>query len=553
MKYWKRLAALGLGFALAFGQTAYAEIIISPISVAGETGTLSTSLPTESSVLSSGLGGTLSSPIQGTAGAATTGTETNVESSQSVASGTETEASVAVASTEEPTVSAEGAVLLDAATGKVLYGKNENEQFYPASITKIMTALLTLENCSLDDVVTFSASATTDLESGAVSLNITEGDQLTVEQCLYGLLLKSANEIANGLAEHISGSVSAFADLMNRRAAELGCTNTNFVNPNGLNDSAHRTTAYDMALIMRAAVQSETFRKIDTTLTYDFPSTINEAARTITMGHKMMYPSDSRYYEGIIGGKTGYTSLAGNTLVTAVERDGVRLIAVVLKATGTHYTDTKAMLDYGFANYTALTGLTGSTGQTETPGTGNAGVLSGPALSAQAGSVETGEEESGPTVVSGPGAASEQADQTEAETPAAAATETTAETVMADDVDVAAGPSGDTQSTDASWGWRKDTVGWYYIKPDGTLAEGEWLTIDGYEYWFDSNSYMATGWRNFTNGSWYYFSPESGRAVTSSWIYDGGCWYYLGEDGVLLTDTTTPDGYQVDENGILIR
>jgi D-alanyl-D-alanine carboxypeptidase len=107
---------------------------------------------------------------------------------------------------------------------------------------------------------------------------------------------------------------------------------------------------------MREAVQNETFRKIDTTRTYDFPALKNAAARTITMGHKMMYPSDSRYYEGIIGGKTGYTSLAGNTLVTAVERNGVRLIAVVLKSSGTHYTDTKAMLDYGFENYEALTG-----------------------------------------------------------------------------------------------------------------------------------------------------------------------------------------------------
>lgn len=264
----------------------------------------------------------------------------------------------AQAGLQEPEIAAEGAVLIDGATGKVLYGKNADQQFYPASITKIMTALLVLERCGLDDTVTFSAAATTNLESGAVSLDITEGDRLTVEQSLHGLLMKSANEIGNGLAEHVAGSVSGFAELMNARARELGCANTNFVNPHGLNHSSHKTTPHDMALIMRAALQNENFRRIDTTLTYDFPATKKAAARTITMGHKMMYPSDSRYYEGIIGGKTGYTSLAGNTLVTGAERNGVQLIVVVMKSKQTHYTDTKALLDYGFANYQALMGST---------------------------------------------------------------------------------------------------------------------------------------------------------------------------------------------------
>jgi D-alanyl-D-alanine carboxypeptidase len=166
---------------------------------------------------------------------------------------------------------------------------------------------------------------------------------------------------------------------MNEKAASLGCKNTHFANPHGLNNSNHKTTAYDMCLIMRAAVQNETFRKIDTTRTYDFPALKNAAARTITMGHKMMYPSDSRYYEGIIGGKTGYTSLAGNTLVTAAERNGVRLIAVVLKSSGTHYTDTKAMLDYGFENYEALTGRSASavTSGDTAASTGNSSAVSG--------------------------------------------------------------------------------------------------------------------------------------------------------------------------------
>ncbi len=266
-------------------------------------------------------------------------------------------AGTAASTVKAPEIQSEGAALIDASTGKLLYGKNENTQFYPASITKIMTALLVAENCSLDEVVTFSKTATTNLESGAVTLNLTEGDQLTVEDCLYALLLKSANEVANGLAEHVAGSVENFAAMMNARAKELGCQNTNFVNPNGLNNENHKTTPYDMALIMRAAMENPTVRKVDSTLSYKIAATKNNpSGRTVTMGHKMFYSTDSRYYEGIIGGKTGYTSKAGNTLVTAAERNGVRLIAVVMKSSSTHYGDTKALLDYGFDNYNALAG-----------------------------------------------------------------------------------------------------------------------------------------------------------------------------------------------------
>lgn len=257
-----------------------------------------------------------------------------------------------------PAVEAEGAVLLDCSTGQILFEKNAHNQFFPASITKVMTALLTIENCNLNDIVTFSERATTNLESGAVTLNLTAGDQLTVEQCLYALLLKSANEVANGLAEHMAGSTEAFAQQMNARAAQLGCTGTNFVNPNGLNNDAHVTTPYDMALIARAAYANPVLSKISTTTSYQMPATLKSQAKVITMGHKMNYPTDSRYYPGMVGGKTGYTSKAKNTLVTCVEKDGVRLVAVVMKAGGTHYTDTRAMLDYGFA--LAASGGTGA-------------------------------------------------------------------------------------------------------------------------------------------------------------------------------------------------
>lgn len=134
--------------------------------------------------------------------------------------------------------------------------------FILASITKLMTALLVLERSSLDDTVTFSENAVTNLEAGAVTLKIKAGDKFSVKDCMYALLLKSANEVANGLAEHVAGSVSGFADLMNQKAASLGCTNTHFVNPNGLNDSNHYTTARDMALIAKAAFENQTLSQI---------------------------------------------------------------------------------------------------------------------------------------------------------------------------------------------------------------------------------------------------------------------------------------------------
>ena len=376
MKHKNKIQIAGLGLALALSQavSAYAAGTVVVGKAPGETAAETTAAEaTTESTVTAALGSTTKAAPENTTTATTkaapavldtpahvvTAGSHEASNSQtpapqpSTAAADSTQSAVSAADISQPEVAAEGAVLLNAATGEALYGKNQEQQFYPASITKVMTALVVLEHCNLNETVTFSETATTNLESGAVALGVSAGDQLTVEQSLYGLLLKSANEIGNGLAEHVSGSVSAFADLMNAKAKELGCKNTHFANPHGLNNENHKTTPYDMALILRAAVANDTFRKIDTTTSYQFPAIKNAAARTITMGHKMMYKTDSRYYEGIIGGKTGYTSKAGNTLVTAVERDGVRLIAVVMKAKGTHYTDTRAMLDYGFALHDA--------------------------------------------------------------------------------------------------------------------------------------------------------------------------------------------------------
>lgn len=333
-----RIVSLSLAMSLIFAQTAQAEFFITPfgeqVEITTKTSQVTLNGTVTGAVESDGPGAYLQEAVQTVKPSASYITEmVQVDTSMMTA----------------PEISSAGAVLYDATHGVFLYEKNADTKYYPASITKLLTALLVLEKANLNDTVTFSSNEVTNLESGAVTLSLKEGDKVSVKDCLYGLLLKSANEIANGLAEHVGGSISGFSSMMNEKAKALGCTNSNFVNPNGLNNSNHYTTAHDMALIAKAAFENETLRTIASTTSYKFPATKAAGERTITMGHKMLYSSDSRYYEGIIGGKTGYTSLAGNTLVTCAERDGVRLIAVILKSQSTHYADTKALLDYGYA------------------------------------------------------------------------------------------------------------------------------------------------------------------------------------------------------------
>ena len=258
------------------------------------------------------------------------------------------------------TIQADGGIVMEAGTGTVLYGKNMDHPYYPASITKILTALIVIESCDLNEIVTFSHDAVYNVEEDSSSAGIDEGDQLTVRDCLYALLLASANESANALAEHVSGTREAFADLMNQRAASLGCTGSHFANPSGLNDENHYTTAHDMARIAQAAIQNPTFVEICSSRTYRLPNMKRAPVEKYPDGfpianhHKMWNRNDAAYYNGAFCGKTGYTSLAGNTLVTCAKRGDMTLIAVVLNGHLTHYTDTKAMLDFGFGNFQSL-------------------------------------------------------------------------------------------------------------------------------------------------------------------------------------------------------
>ncbi len=257
-----------------------------------------------------------------------------------------------------PEVFAESAVLIDAKTGKILYGKNENRRLYPASITKLLTALIAIETQHPTDIITLSNEAVFSIERNSSHIGLDVGEEITLDQGLHALLLASANEVANGIAELCDGSIAAFGEHATRRAKELGANNTNFVNPHGLHDPNHYTTAYDMALISQEVLKQPYFRDIMNTHTYEIPFTNKrKEIRYLSQPHKLLHKKryGKSYREDVIGGKTGYTTVAGNTLVTMAKRDDIELIVVVLKSDRQNlYKDTNLILDYGFDNYKSI-------------------------------------------------------------------------------------------------------------------------------------------------------------------------------------------------------
>lgn len=250
-------------------------------------------------------------------------------------------------------IMADGGIVVDMDSGAVIYGQRIRVGYFPASITKLLTALVVLEHAELDDIVTFSNDAVNNVESGSGNkLKIEVGDKLSVKDCLYMLLLVSSNQAGNALAEHVAGSRDDFVDMMNEKIKELGCTDSHFKNPSGLNDPEQIVTPYDMSLIARACFSNSQLLEIASSKKYRVNSTINNPdGANITMEHKMLVESDYTY-EGAIAGKTGFTSLAGNTLVTLAERDGRRLIAIVLKGSQPqYYIDDTTLLDFGFNKF----------------------------------------------------------------------------------------------------------------------------------------------------------------------------------------------------------
>lgn len=251
---------------------------------------------------------------------------------------------------KELVLTADSYILLDNKTNKVLYKKNENEKMYPASTTKIVTALLTLENCNLDDTVTASFNAVMSIPEGYSSANIQIGEQLTVEQLLEVLLVHSANDAANILAEHVGGSIESFVTMMNTRLNELGINNSHFTNSFGMHDENHYTTAEDLAKIMKYCLKNETFRKIAGKASCAISATNKSGTRSYSSTNELLNANSSNYYKYLIAGKTGFTSQAKECLVSAAYRDNLELIGVVLHS-NSRFSDSRKLFEYGYSNY----------------------------------------------------------------------------------------------------------------------------------------------------------------------------------------------------------
>lgn len=262
-----------------------------------------------------------------------------------------------------PQIYSESGIVMDTDSGAILYAKNIDDQHYPASITKVMTALVVFNmiqegQCQLTDKVTFKQEDVSFLEYGDAHIGMKVGEEISLEDALYGMLLASANEVSHAIGSSMEGGYDHFMDVMNETAASIGCTNSHFVNTYGLHDAEHYTSAHDMALISSAVFQYAKFREITNTYQHVIGKTnLVKQKRYVQQNHKMIREWDSRYYKYCVGGKTGYTDQALTTLVTFATKNNKNLVAVTLRTHGggnNAYRDTKKMLNYAFSKFEKL-------------------------------------------------------------------------------------------------------------------------------------------------------------------------------------------------------
>ena len=256
----------------------------------------------------------------------------------------------------EPNLISRAAILIDNKSDKILYSKNMNEKMFPASTTKIVTAIIVLEHCSLNETVTASYDAISSIPNGYVTANIDGGEELTVEELLELLLVHSANDAANVLAEYVGGSIDSFVSMMNTKVNELGLNNTHFTNTYGLQNENHYTSAYDLSIIMKYCLKNDTFRKIAGSASCSIPATNKSEARSYSSTNELIIPDNSNYYSFVTVGKTGFTTEAGECLVSCAYKNNMELICVVLGGStvnniSTRFSESKTLYEYGFNNF----------------------------------------------------------------------------------------------------------------------------------------------------------------------------------------------------------
>lgn len=262
---------------------------------------------------------------------------------------------IKVYASDELDINAKAGIIVETNTGKIIYEKDSATQNYPASVTKILTAILVIENCNLNDVAVVSKTAISSIPEGYVVAPLVIDEQMRVEDLLYALMLKSANDAAYVLAEHVGGSIDKFSNMMNEKAKEIGCKNSHFVNPNGIHSEEHYTTAYDMYLISNYAIKNETLEKIVSTFKYTLPATnkYKNKDRVMENTNRFINPNSSYYNKYVKGLKTGTTIQAGNCLVTDVSKDGLNFINVLLGAQTSNgkFDETNKMIQYELDNF----------------------------------------------------------------------------------------------------------------------------------------------------------------------------------------------------------
>ena len=413
----------------------------------------------------------------------------------------------------KPSISAPAALVVNATTRQIYFSKGGLNPYHPAAITNLVTASLLLTYKKLDDVLAVSQTAVTGLESGASTAGLKAGDVITVRDALGAMFVRSCCDVANVAAENVAGSIPNFVALMNQTVKNWGCVGTNFTNPTGLNSDAQITNTYDAAIIMDKVSSDPTLKLMLQQSAYVLPATAHRGVKSLSTTNQLLINGNKNRYAGIAS-KLGYTSKAKYTVASQIDYNGQRLIAIVLKANGSQFTDTTKLL-----NYAKVASLEAA----------SAGATYNTVLSVAS----------------------------NVSTQAMAAANVAAATSMAP-VNAGSGTNALLVSTsDTAGTWQKDAKGWYFIKANGQSAANEWIKNGGKVYCVDSAGYMITGWRQMSNGEMYYFDPNSGELRFNTWVNVSTGAYYLQADGTLAKAskgstkniTTSVGTYTIDENG----
>lgn len=416
----------------------------------------------------------------------------------------------------KPSISAAGALVVNATTRQIYFSKGGLNPFHPAALTTLVTASILLSHKRLDDVLAVSPTAVTGLESGASTAGLKSGDVITVRDAIGSMFVRSCCDVANVVAENVAGNIPNFVALMNQTVKNWGCVATNFTNPTGLNNDAQITNTYDAAIIMDKVSSDPTLKLMLQQQAYTLPATAHRGAKSLTTTNQLLINGNKNRYASV-SSKMGYTSKAKYTIASEIDYNGQRLIAVVLKANGSQFTDSTKLLNYAkVASLEAAAG--GATYNTVLNVASNVSTQAMAATNVAAGLVAN----SATTVAAGSG--------------------TNALLVS----------TGDTAGT-----WQKDAKGWYFLKANGQSAANEWIKQNGKVYCVDSTGYMITGWRQMSNGEMYYFDPNSGELRHNTWVNVSTGAYYLQADGTLAKAdkgttkniVTSVGTYTIDENG----